>query len=131
MDANLQRLKSQFESDPSVAAAFEALEEHHFVNGEWNDLVTLYERRLGSRDLDAEKSPQKRARVTFRLAQVLEERCLQADRAAEAYESVIRLDPGYQPALVQLRKIYAAQEKWELALQVAEVQAQLPMRAFE
>ena len=131
VDASLQRLRSRFESDPSNAAAFEALEEHHFVNGEWNDLVTLYERRLGSPDLDPEKNPKQRARVAFRLAQVLEERCLQIDRAAEAYQSVVRLDPGYQPALVQLRKIYTAQEKWELALQVAEVQVQLPMRPFE
>ena len=131
VDADLQRLRSRFESDPSTAAAFEALEEHHFVNGEWNDLVTLYERRLGAPDLNPEKNPKQRARIAFRLAQVLEERCLQVDRAAETYESVVRLDPGYQPALVQLRKIYAGQERWELALQVAEVQAQLPMRAFE
>jgi lipopolysaccharide biosynthesis regulator YciM len=131
VDANLQRLRNRFESDPSIAAAFEALEEHHFVNGEWNELVTLYQRRLGSPDLDPEKHPKQRARVAFRLAQVLEERCLQVDRAVEAYESVVRLDPSYQPALVQLRRIYAAQEKWELALQVAEVQAQLPMRPFE
>jgi len=131
VDANLQRLKARFESDPSLAAAFEALEEHHFVGGEWNDLVTLYERRLGSADLDPEKKPKQRAKVAFRLAQVLEERCLEVDRAAEVYESVVRLDPSFQPALLQLRKIYTAQEKWELALQIAEVQAQLPMRPFE
>ena len=131
VDANLQRLKARFESDPSLAAAFEALEEHHFVGGEWNDLVTLYERRLGSPDLDPEKKPKQRAKVAFRLAQVLEERCLEVDRAAEVYESVVRLDPSFQPALLQLRKIYTAQEKWELALQIAEVQAQLPMRPFE
>jgi len=131
VDANLERLRSRFESDPSIAAAFEALEEHYFVNGEWGALVTLYERRLGSPDLEPEKKPKQRAKVAFRMAQVLEERCLRVDRAAEAYESVVRLDPSYQPALMQLRKIYAAQEKWELALQVAEVQAQLPMRPFE
>jgi len=131
VDANLPRLQSRFESDPSDAAAFEALEEHHFLNSEWNDLVTLYERRLESPDLDPEKHPKRRARVVFRLAQVLEERCLQPDRAVEAYESVARLDPSYQPALGQLRRIYAAQEEWELALQVAEVEAQLPMRPFE
>jgi tetratricopeptide (TPR) repeat protein len=131
VDANLQRLRTRFESDPSIAAAFETLEEHHFVNGEWSDLVTLYKRRLESPDLDPEKNPKQRARVAFRLAQVLEERCLQVDRAAEEYANVIRLDPTFQPALAQLRKIYAAQEKWELALQVAEVQAQLPMRRVE
>jgi len=131
VDANLQRLRDRFESDPSTAAAFEALEEHYFVSGEWNDLVTLYERRLGSPDLDPEKHPKQRARIAFRLAQVLEERCSQVERAVEAYQSVVRLDPSFQPALVQLRKIYAAQERWELALQVAEVQAGLPMRPFE
>ena len=97
VDANLQRLQSRFESDPSDAAAFEALEEHHFLNSEWNDLLTLYERRLESPDLNPEEHPKQRARLVFRLAQVLEERCLQPDRAVEAYESVARLDPSYQP----------------------------------
>ena len=68
----LERLKTRFESDPSLAAAFEALEEHYFVGGQWDDLVALYERRLGSPDLDPEKKPKQHAKVAFRLAQVLE-----------------------------------------------------------
>ncbi len=131
MDANLERLRARFESDPSIAAAFEALEEHHFVNGDWNELVALYEQRLEASDLTPEEHSKERAKIVFRMAQVLEERCLQVDRAAEAYEQVVRLDPSYQPALAQLRRIYTAQARWEVVLQVAEAQAQLPMTSFE
>ena len=57
LDSNLQQLRSRFDSVPSIIAAFEALEEHYFVNGEWNELVTLYERRLESPDLDPKRHP--------------------------------------------------------------------------
>ena len=51
MDANLRRAVERFEADPGDARAFEALEEHHFLHGEWPELVRLYERRLEAADL--------------------------------------------------------------------------------
>jgi tetratricopeptide (TPR) repeat protein len=130
-DAHLQRLRERFEADPSDPVAFEALEEAHFLRGDWNELVLLYERRLAAPDLDPIAHPHARARLALRLGQVLEERCLELDRAVERYEEVARLDPAFRPALAQLRGVYAKRGQWELALQVAELEAQLPMRPFE
>ncbi|RPH34714.1 MAG: hypothetical protein EHM91_18160, partial [Planctomycetota bacterium] len=83
MDANLRRAADRFDADPGDQRAFEALEEHHFLHGEWPELVRLYERRLEAPDLRADAEAA--ARLCFRLGQVLEERCLQGDRAVAWY----------------------------------------------
>lgn len=131
MDANLEGLRQRFEQDPSDLRAFEALEEAHFVAGEWPALVALYERRLSAPDLDAGAQPGARARLLLRLGQVLEERCMQPDLAVERYRAALHLEPTLRPALAQLRSIYSRRSQWDLALQVAELEAALPMRPAE
>jgi len=129
--ANLETLRGRFEADPADSLAFEALEEAFFVAGEWPELVAHYERRLSAPELAADRNGRARARLILRLAQVLEERCLQPDLALDRYRETIRLDPTLRPALVQLRNIHAQRGQWDLVLQVAELEAQLPMRSFE
>ncbi|HEX2486324.1 MAG TPA: tetratricopeptide repeat protein, partial [Myxococcota bacterium] len=129
MEANLRRAEERFEADPTDARAFEALEEHYFLQGDWPELVRLYERRLDAADLRA--NPEAAARLCFRLGQVLEERCLQTDRAAEFYQEAARRAPRFRAPLTQLRRIYAAREAWDLVLQVAEVEAAFPLQPFE
>jgi tetratricopeptide (TPR) repeat protein len=129
LDANLQRARERFEADPKDQRAFALLEEHHFLHGEWPELVRLYERRLEAPDLrdDAEAA----ARLCFRLGQVLEERCLQGDRAVTWYRESARRAPRFRAPLTQLRRIYTARESFDLVLQIAEVEAALPMQPFE
>ena len=43
MSEILEKHKQSFESDPSNMQAFDALEEHLFMAGQWNKLVELYE----------------------------------------------------------------------------------------
>lgn len=131
VDANLAALRARFESDPSDAVAFEALEEAYFVAGRWPELVAHYEHRLTAPELSAERNGRARARLILRLAQVLEERCLQPDLALERYQETLRLDPTLRPALVQLRSLHASRGQWDLVIQVAELEAGLPMRPFE
>ena len=76
-------------------------------------------------------SPDAAARLCFRLGQVLEERCLQGDRAATWYQEAARRAPRFRAPLTQLRRIYAARESWDLVLQIAEVESALPMAPFE
>ena len=129
MEANLRRAEERFGADPTDARAFEALEEHYFLQGDWPELVRLYERRLDAQDLRA--NPEAAARLCFRLGQVLEERCLQTDRAAEFYQEAARRAPRFRAPLTQLRRLYAAREAWDLVLQVAEIEASLPLQPFE
>ncbi len=129
MDPALERHQRQFEEDPTRVQSFEALEESHFLNGEWDALVALYDRRIGASDL--ETKPAVRARLLFRLGQVLEDRAADADAALTRYEGAARLAPDFQPALKRLRELYAERERWELALQVGELEARTPMRPVE
>jgi len=129
LDANLRRAGDRFDADPGDQRAFEALEEHHFLHGEWPELVRLYERRLEAPDLRADAEAA--ARLCFRLGQVLEERCLQAERAITWYRESARRAPRFRAPLTQLRRIYAARESFDLVLQIAEVEAALPMQPFE
>jgi tetratricopeptide (TPR) repeat protein len=129
LDANLRRAAERFQADPGDLRAFEALEEHHFLHGEWPELVRLYERRLEGPDLQA--NPEAAARLCFRLGQVLEERCLQGERAVSWYREAARRAPRFRAPLTQLRRLYAERSAWDLVLQIAELESALPMQAFE
>ncbi|MEN8181454.1 MAG: hypothetical protein ABFS46_02845, partial [Myxococcota bacterium] len=115
------------EAEPGLS--FEALEESYFLNGEWSRLVALYGRRLEAPAVRGD-APTK-ARLLFRLAQVLEERLEDVEAALERYLEAAQLDPSFRPALAQLRRLHARRGRFELALQVAEHEDALAMRPFE
>jgi tetratricopeptide (TPR) repeat protein len=129
--ASVEELSARFAGNPSDRVAFEALEEAHFVAGRWSALVDLYTQRLAAVELDPARHGGARSRMLLRLAQVLEERCDRIDEAVTRYEEALRLDATLRPALTQLRRIHARHDRWDLALQVAELEAALPMRPFE
>jgi tetratricopeptide (TPR) repeat protein len=129
--ATVDELSARFAANPSDRVAFEALEETHFVAGRWSALVDLYAQRLRAPELDAARHAGARSRMLLRLAQVLEERCDRIDDAVARYEEALRLDASLRPALTQLRRIHSRRDRWDLALQVAELEAALPMRPFE
>jgi tetratricopeptide (TPR) repeat protein len=106
-------------ANPGDEQAFNALEEGYFLAGQWDQLVELYQTRLAGPGLD---DPKLKAPLHFRLGQVLEERCLHIDLAAQHYTAAIQLDSGYGAALRQLRKLHANREAWDLVLQIAEVE---------
>lgn len=131
VDANLEGLRTRFDADPGDGLAFEALEEAHFLAGEWNALVALYERRLEADPLNAADHAPLRARLVLRLAQVLEERCMDAEQALARFEEAVELDPSHRPALAQLRRLFAQREQWDRYLQLTQQESALPMRPSE
>jgi tetratricopeptide (TPR) repeat protein len=126
--SQLERHRERFASDPSDRAAFEALEEHYFLHGAWTELTALYERFLES---EARLPAREEARLRFRLGQVLEERRLDSFRATACYREAARFDPSFRPPLSQLRRLHAGRGQWEVALQIAELEAQAEMRPYE
>jgi len=127
--SSLDRHRERFEADSGDSVAFAALEEHHFLRGEWHELVGLYWRRLTAPALRDQK--RERARLLFRLGQVLEERCLEPDHALACYREAVRLEPTFRPALRQLRRLHESRSEWVLSLQIADLEAEIPMPPYE
>jgi tetratricopeptide (TPR) repeat protein len=123
----LDRHRERFLANPGDRRAFEALEEAHFVAGDWNGLVGLYERRLEARDL----AGREQARVWFRLGQVLEERRGDAARAADCWRRALAADPTCRAALAGLRRQHAGRGQWDVVLQIADVEIGLDMPSGE
>jgi len=125
----LQQVERAFAENPDDARAFETLEERWFLSGSWHALVSLYRARLAAPSLSGD--PQAAAAILLRLAQVLEERCLDIDGALEAYTDAARRLPQFHPALRGLRRIHTERRQWDLVLQIAELEAQVPMQPYQ
>ena len=117
--------RRRFERDPRDPAAFEALEEHHYLREEWSDLERLYERRLEAERHDG--SPAEQARILVRLGQMLERGRRDREAAQRRYREAAERAPRFRPALLALRRSYAAAGRWELVLQIAEQELACPL----
>lgn len=129
MSSILDQHNNTFASDPSNQVAFAALEEHFFMAGNWEKLIATYERRLTAPEFSS--SPLTAVPLSFRIAQVCEERLLDLDRAIESYWKVAKIDPTHRPTLRQLRQIYTGRDQWDMVLQISEMEGQLPMEPHE
>ncbi len=118
-----------FASNPDDRRAFEALEEHFFLEGDWDHLVELYRARIASPSVEAEEAL--RVPLLFRLGQILEERTLDLEAATEVYWTLARIDPTNRPALRQLRGIHERREQWDMVLQIAELESATTMPPYE
>lgn len=129
MATGLDAQQKIFAANPADRRAFEALEEHFFLDGDWNALVEVYRTRLGASDIAEDEAQQ--APLLFRLGQILEERILDTEAASEVYWTLARLDPTNRPALRQLRGIHEREEKWDLVLQIAELESATSMPPYD
>jgi len=118
-----------FASNPDDRRAFEALEEHFFFDGDWEALADLYRARIAAPGVAAD--PDQQAPLLFRLGQILEERILDLQAASEVYWTLARLDPSNRPALRQLRGVHTRSGKWDLVLQIAELEGAIPMPPYD
>ncbi len=129
MTTGLDEQQQIFASNPEDRRAFEALEEHFFLEGDWNSLATTYRQRISAPSIEVDAT--QKAPLLFRLGQILEERLLDLTSAAEVYWTLARLDPTNRPALRQLRSIHENREQWEMVLQIAELEGATSMPAYE
>jgi tetratricopeptide (TPR) repeat protein len=120
----LERHRESLDANPADEKAFQALEEHHFLAGEWDALIALYEQRLEAPDLEA-VSPA-RAALLLREARVWEERKQDPDQATTCYERALRADPTTPAPLGDLRRIHVSRQRWDLALQIADAESAHP-----
>ncbi len=125
MSRTADRHRETLTARPDDVRAFEAMQEQYFLEGRWEDLVSLYRARLEVPSIVAD--PSLRAPLLFRLAQVLDARCDRLPEAEPLYWEVARLDPKFRPALRQLRHIYETRSQWDMLLQIAELEGQIAM----
>ncbi|MFO0690498.1 MAG: tetratricopeptide repeat protein [Myxococcota bacterium] len=118
-----------FAGNPDDRRAFEALEEHFFLEGDWPALVRVYRDRLTAPSIEAD--PAQKGALLFRLGQILEDRILDLDAACETYWTLARLDRSNRPALRQLRGIHERRGQWDMVLQLAELESATTMPPYE
>lgn len=121
MTTRLERLRERFDSDPGDRATFDALEESHFLQGEWEALVPIYERHLAA--IEASSTPIDRARLLYRLGHALDEAGGRPERTEECLRQALAIDARFAPALRRLRARCAATGRWEEALELAAREA--------
>lgn len=129
MPTGLDTQQRIFAANPDDRRAFEALEEHFFLDGDWDALVRIYRARLDAPSIASDDD--QRAPLLFRLGQLLEERVLDLDAAAEVYWTLARLDPSNRPTLRQLRGIHTRRGQWDMVLQIAELEGATAMPPYE
>ncbi len=112
-----ERLRERFEADPSDRPCFEALEEHHFLHGEWAALVPIYERFLAA--TEGTTSALETARLLYRLGHALDEAGVEPERAEDCHRRALEIDPLFAPALRRLRRSCTAAGRWDEALALA------------
>jgi tetratricopeptide (TPR) repeat protein len=120
---------ARFAASPDDRVSFEFLEEHLFMQADWQGLADLYRQRQAAPSL-ADNARQ-RAELAMRLAQICEERLTDPDAAIRAYTEAVQLEPKLRRALRQLRRIYEARGSWEAVLQLGEQEAVLAESAEE
>ncbi len=125
----LDRQRERFLADPNDAQAFQTLEQELFLAGDWGGVIEVYERRLDAESIA--KQPREQAAIHCRIGQVHHERRNDPDRAIACYRRALQIDAQYRPALTRLRKLHSGQDQWEVAVQIGEVEAALPLRPEE
>ena len=126
-DSRVQRLLEQFAVDPSDTPAFRTLEEHLFFVEAWQQLAGVYECRISASSVDGPE----REQLLLRLATMLNERLKDTDGARERLQELLRQNSEHSEGLATLRRLYTRSGELTAALQLAEIEEQLPLPAAE
>ena len=101
----------------------------HEQMGDWHGLAGSLRRRV-----EASAEPAERAGYLTRLGRLYREQLSDPDRAREAWEAVLALDPGALEVIEELEELLAEREDWSQVAQVLERGAALessPAKAVE
>jgi len=108
------------EIEPGDIESIDRLIELQTQLGKWSSLLETYERKAEVvSDLDTRKA------LFTAMGQVQEAQLGDADKAIDAYQRALEIDPDDLPALGHLDGLYAETEQWRDLLQVLERQAEL------
>ena len=96
------------DEDKHNAAALKGLDRVYTSTERYKDLLGVLERQL-----DAATSPRQKIALYERLAVLYEEQFIDHEKAAEACEAILALDPNMASAIDALTRHYRALDRWE------------------
>ncbi|MFQ5697806.1 MAG: tetratricopeptide repeat protein [Myxococcota bacterium] len=120
--ATRERLES-FSLDPGDASAFRGLEEELFLAGSFSKLAGMYDCRLAVLPVGADEWRD----LSLRLAEIYGERLGDPFRARAHYERLLQERPQDVEALACLRRLHVRAGSLTQALQISEIEEQLPL----
>jgi tetratricopeptide (TPR) repeat protein len=103
----IERLEQAVRLDPANERAGQLLELVHRRAGRWDEVARVLERLA-----DRAEQPTERAAAGVRLARVQAQHLADHERAARAYEGVLRVVPNYPEAMAFLTSFYSTHERW-------------------
>ncbi|HEY3593316.1 MAG TPA: protein kinase, partial [Polyangiaceae bacterium] len=108
MQEATRRYEVILSEDEQNTAALKGLDRIYERSGRFRDLLTIIERQLR-----AAVTPRQRLSLYQRLATVYEEEFIDHEKAAEACEAMLAIDPNVDDALSALTRHYRALDRWE------------------
>ena len=103
-----ERLEQAVRLDPTNVRAGKMLERVLRQGGRWQDVVRALERMA-----DRAESPKDRVEAGVRLARTFKGRLEDAERAAKAYERVLKDQADHAEAMRYLGELYESSERWD------------------
>jgi tetratricopeptide (TPR) repeat protein len=94
--------------DQANAAALKGLDRVYNRQGRYRDLLGILER-----EIHAAVTPRQRMSLYERMAAIYEEEFLDHEKAAEACEEILAIDPAQEEPHVALARHYRAMQRWE------------------
>jgi len=108
------------ELDESDLVAIESLERLYEAEERWEDLIPILERKA-----ESTYDPDGRVEIRMRIASTWEEQLGDLDRAIDAYEELLSVEPDHAAALEALERLYFQSEQWEELLGIYDDQLSL------
>lgn len=108
------------EIDPNDVESLDRLIELQTQLGKWSSLLETYERKA-----EVVADPETRKRLFTLMGRVYETQLDDPDKAIDAYQRVLELDPDDLPALGHLDGLFVNTARWRDLLQVLERRAEL------
>src|SRR5690606_23085134 len=120
MQSSVRSWRRVLELSPGHSRALRVLREAYLASADYDGLEQLYAAQKDwegladvlSNAADRAKEPAARIELSYRAAQVLEERLGQPDRAFRSYERILLVDPNDVRAAKALIPLYEKDEKW-------------------
>ena len=107
-DAAVEVYQKMLALSPTYLPGLRALGKLYAQKGRWQELVAMYRQ-----EAEVANDPDEAASLTFKIGALFEDKLFREDAAIRAYEEVLKIIPGYLPALAALQRIHRNRGDWE------------------
>jgi golgin subfamily B member 1 len=112
--------------DPTNLQAIKTLVRLRVAQGRFEDLVAVLERHI-----QLATEPQEQADLYVQVGDVFRDQLRRADRAVDAYQAALQVEPSHRPAMHALGLLYERSGNWPFALEVLHQESQVLGRSPE